>query len=71
MERHNLATGTGNYNHFGPIGPRDCSFSTGKRVRSFEPATPAQKAPRLDANLSGRGKGPPKDGLRDQRGMLQ
>ena len=50
VERHNLATRTGNYNRFGPIGPRDRSFSTGKRVRSFEPAAPAPKAPRLDAN---------------------
>ena len=50
MEKHLLASGTGNYNRFGPIGPRDRSFSTGKRHRSAEPVPPAPKAPRLDAN---------------------
>ena len=50
VEKHLLAAGTGNYNRFAPIGPRDRSFSTGKRHRSAEPVPPAPKAPRLDAN---------------------
>ena len=50
ISNHQQATGSGNYNRFGPL-VRDRLPSTGKRPLNADDAAPDPKAPRLDANL--------------------
>ena len=50
INNHQQATGSGSYNRFIPIAPRDRSLSTGKRPRPLDTADPIPKTPRLDAN---------------------
>ena len=50
ITNHHQATGSGTYNRFASIAPRDRSLSTGKRPRSQEAPDPIPKTPRLDAN---------------------
>ena len=51
IDNHQQATGSGNYNRFTPLAPRDRSVSVGKRQRPQEPMEPTPKTPRLDANV--------------------
>ena len=50
INNHQQATGSGSYNRFISIAPRDRSLSTGKRPRSLDTPDPIPKTPRLDAN---------------------